>query len=276
VFYTSTDGSTWTTFETPGGGGASTMLAGTDALTLGAFGAGSGSLGGILHAAQVWNGIEGSGGTKVFDWSAENPIAVGKGSFTATSGQTVSVNRASAPVHALVVDGSNYGIWMNGATYLQIADHPVWDLDGFDRATLLIAVEYQAIPAGDVVLFDSTNANGLNGFRLWWSGGQFRFRLADASSPGTTVSVPATGVGRMQVVTVRITPKDVSIRCNGVNGTIATRTSGPVGPTVDGRVGTLATTRDQYFAGLVRTVRWWQKNLADNVVEAIETNLGAS
>lgn len=98
TFYTSTDGSTWTQLGDVGSKGATTSInSGTAIVEVGTRDQSGIPFAGKVHRAQIYSGID---GTKVLDINPSVDIDTssdadaGQASFTASTGQTVTVNRS--------------------------------------------------------------------------------------------------------------------------------------------------------------------------------------
>jgi hypothetical protein len=95
-FFRSFDGTAWTQIGTTVAiVGTVSMFAGTADLFFGSFEGGNEAIGNF-YAAQVWNGIEGSGGTKVLDVDCDAITDGSATSFQAVTGQTMPINRTTA------------------------------------------------------------------------------------------------------------------------------------------------------------------------------------
>ena len=113
-FYTSTDGSSWNQLgATVTGSGTTSIFSGTadvlfcDALTS------YNPLTGNVFAAQVYDGID---GTKVLDIDVGTDNSAGsQTSFTATTGQTVTLNRSSTG-NKLIYVPADVGVWQGDGT----------------------------------------------------------------------------------------------------------------------------------------------------------------
>lgn len=108
-FYTSTDGTTWTQLgSTITGGSTTSIFAGTGEVQIGARND-SVNMTGKVHRAQIYDGID---GTKVLDVNpstdidASSSVEAGQTSFTATTGQTVTVNRSATGLATAIVTRS--------------------------------------------------------------------------------------------------------------------------------------------------------------------------
>jgi len=94
-FYTSTDGTNWTQLGTTRtNAGTVTMFSGTSIVEIGSALAGTATaVAGKIYRAQIYNGID---GTKVLDVDTSVINNGSATSFTALTGQTVTINRSTA------------------------------------------------------------------------------------------------------------------------------------------------------------------------------------
>lgn len=132
-FWQSDNGVNWTQLgATITTAGTTSIGAGAAALMIGAFGAGTSNLlGGNYYYVRVANGIGSNTdpiqGTTAFLFDgAKNldGLATGATSFTASSGQTVTVNRSGTPSSAVVA--STYGTWVAKTYVSPTADPAPW------------------------------------------------------------------------------------------------------------------------------------------------------
>jgi hypothetical protein len=95
IFYTSTNGTTWTQLGTTvTTATVAALQTGTDAVEIGSRNVGAGSpLAGKVFRAQIFNGID---GTKVLDVDTSVITTGAATSFTAVTGQTVTINRSTS------------------------------------------------------------------------------------------------------------------------------------------------------------------------------------
>jgi len=117
-FYTSDDGITWTQLgSTVTTAGTTSIYSGTGLLILGGSVVGSTFITGKLFRAQVYNGID---GTKVFDADTSVITTGAATSYTALTGQTVTINRASSGRKAVAVTQPT---WLFGTDDQLIVDN---------------------------------------------------------------------------------------------------------------------------------------------------------
>ena len=108
-FYTSNDGTSWTQVgSTVTTAGVTSIYSGTANVAIGAFGSNNYRAAGKIYRAQILNGI---GGVPVLDVDT-SVIATGAAtSFTALTGQTVTINRSTSGRKTTVV---THPVWLFG------------------------------------------------------------------------------------------------------------------------------------------------------------------
>lgn len=134
TFYTSDDGSSWSTLGSAAvRAGTTSIYAGTASIEVGTFNGGLSNPAAMsVYRAQVYNGI---GGTKVLDIDTSVVTAGTAASFTATTGQTVTINRASAGRKSVAVVSP---VWLFGTDDLMIvANNTLVDFNATDSFTVV-------------------------------------------------------------------------------------------------------------------------------------------
>ena len=136
-FYTSTDGVTWTQLGTTITTALTTSIynSTSDVYVGIASNNASNPLAGKVYRAQILNGID---GTKVLDI---NTSIIGSGSattFSALTGQTVTINRSNSGKKTAVV---THPVWLFGTDdYMEVADNDLLDFAATDPFTLVAIV----------------------------------------------------------------------------------------------------------------------------------------
>jgi len=108
TFYTSQDGSTWTQLgNVITGVGTTSIFSGSQPVEIGAVNSGTAtSMSGRVYRAQVLNGIDGS---TVLDVDCDALTSGSATSFTATTGQTVTINRSTSGRKSVAVPSRSRG-----------------------------------------------------------------------------------------------------------------------------------------------------------------------
>jgi hypothetical protein len=217
-FYLSPDGVAWTQLGT-------TVAIGTGSLTNSAsdvqFGTTGGSYmaAGKFYRAQILNGID---GTKVLDVDTSVLTSGAATSFTATTGQTVTINRSTSGRKSVAVVSP---CWLFGTDdYMEVASQPLIDFGATDSFTMLAVVRQWNTPGTDRVLWKGLNTTGpLWGLNIT-SSTELNLQLTDGTNYTTgnvaittgAISVLAgivnrsTGIGNSIVNNAYSTNKDVS------------------------------------------------------------------
>lgn len=148
TFYQSSDGSTWDQVgNVESGAAATSIFAGAaDVHVMARTTSGTRSSTGSLYRAIVKDGID---GTTVLDVDTSVLTDGSATSFTATTGQTVTINRATSGRKSTVVHGGAGGgsLWLLGTDdYLEVADNDLLDFGASDSFTVLAVVRQWATP----------------------------------------------------------------------------------------------------------------------------------
>jgi hypothetical protein len=196
-FFTSTDAVTWNQLgSTVTTAGVVSIFSGAANLTIGSLGTGF-TTAGKFYRAQIFDGIEENGGTKVLDVDTSVITAGNATSFTALTGQTVTINRSTSGRKSVAVVSP---VWLFGTDdYMEVADNALLDFDASDSFTIVAAYRAWATLATNVARV-AKKANTTAATQGWLLG-----------SDGTTATLPRLQAG------------------DGVNGASATgpaRTSG--------------------------------------------------
>ncbi|MFZ9922747.1 MAG: hypothetical protein ACO3E4_07540, partial [Candidatus Nanopelagicaceae bacterium] len=115
-FFTSINGTTWTQLgSTITIAGTTSIFAGTSIVEIGVLGSSTGPFAGKLFRAQIYDGID---GTKVLDVDTSVITAGSATSFTAVTGQTVTINRSTSGRKTVAV---TQPLWLLGTDdYMEV------------------------------------------------------------------------------------------------------------------------------------------------------------
>lgn len=145
-FWTSADGVTWSQLgSTVNPGSTISIFDSTTAINVNGIN-GGGSAGTYkLYSAKIYDGLHdlnaGTGGTLVFDVDVDRDGATGSSAtFTADTGQTMTVNRASSGYKTTIVTENT--ILFGTDDYLQHPDDSFFDFDGSQDFSLFGVVRY--------------------------------------------------------------------------------------------------------------------------------------
>jgi len=158
-FYTSTDGKTWSQL------GATVTTAGTTSIDAGTATLNVGAEGAFPIAAKVYRGqvLDGIDGTTVLD--IDTSLTAGSAtSFTATTGQTVTIGRATSGRKTVNVVTP---CWLFGTDdYMEVADNALLDFTPADSITVLAVIREWATPTSGGRLVAKMDEAAPSGWRL--------------------------------------------------------------------------------------------------------------
>lgn len=221
-FFTSNDGITWTQLGATVTTALTTSIySGTAQVEIGSNDGGSSALAGKVYRAQILNGID---GTKVLDVDTS---VIGSGSatsFSALTGQTVTINRSTSGKKTAIVTAP---AWLFGTDdYMEVADNALLDFSATESLTLLYIGRQFATPAS-FGMFIEKIASGGAGYTI--SGASTNFYPDLALRDGTTtlnptITTPTWSAGTLFTVGMLV---DRSTQTLGyaVNGTLSSTAS---------------------------------------------------
>lgn len=223
IFYTSTNGSTWSALSTVDGASGTTSIASTGA----ALFVGSRTNSAIPAAMKIYRAIvrDGIAGTTVLDVDTSVITSGAATSFTATTGQTVTINRSTAGRKSVAVVKP---VWLLGtANYFQITDNDLLDFGATDQFTVLAVVRQWATFTGSSGVVAKKTATGATG--VGWAirnGGatpaQTYMDLYDGSTSSLPRSTDKTS-GVMQVLTAVVDATNATVYAGSTAGSPVAR-----------------------------------------------------
>ena len=180
-FFTSTDGVTWTQLGiTRTTAGVTSIFSGTSPLQMANPNYGT-ALTGKVYRAQILNGID---GTKVLDVDTSVITSGAATSFTALTGQTVTIERSTAGRKAVAVVSP---VWLFGTDdYMEVADNDLIDFGAADSFTVLAVIRQWATPASNGTLVQKASATNTNGYVLRQDG--TTFQVVSTTHDGTNTA----------------------------------------------------------------------------------------
>lgn len=267
-FYKSTDtasalasDTTWTQLGTTSTGSSiGATLDYNAALTVGAFRLADAGLDGNVYAASV-----GIAGTPTVVLNTGVITSGSATSFTATTGQTVTINRSTAGRKSVAVVAP---CWLLGTDdYFEVADSDLLDFAAGDSFTVLVVHRSWATfaTANTLIAKKANNAETTAGWGL--SGGataaQIRIRAGDGTAGTTAVSGSRTSGAVSVVAGVRNVGADTfTMYLNGTAGTPVTDASTTSLANADVmRIGRLSGAGTEYADGEFEAVAVWRKAL---------------
>lgn len=236
--------SSWTTISTHTTAGTVAIFSGSAVGSVGTWSDGTQPFGGNVHRAIVRDGI---GGTTALDVDTSVLTDDGATSFTATTGQTVTINRSTGATYKteVVVPGRPSRILNGTSDYGEVADNASLDFGASDSFTVWALVRQWATPVDfgiivdkSTIINDGWTLQARSTYRLWATidEGANRVTLSSAD-PGTS-----SGTLAMRSMVI---DRSGQMMYSGVDGTLSTGTSisavGTLANAVPVRVGRYAT-----------------------------------
>jgi hypothetical protein len=187
-FYTSDDGVAWTQL-------GATVSLGAGALTPSAYGFFAGSRAAAttpmkFYRAIVKNGID---GLTVLDVDTSVITSGAATSFTAQSGQTVTINRATLGWKAAAVVAP---VWLFGTDdYMEVPDNSLLDFGAIDSFTIAAVYRVWGTPSSRFVIAKKPGlADNTAGYVIYEDSGYAALRYADGSAEGVTFGSRTAGM----------------------------------------------------------------------------------
>jgi hypothetical protein len=243
-FFTSSDGVTWTQLGTTVTGvGVTSIFASTTAVRLGQD-FGSTVMAGKFYRAQVLNGID---GTTVLDIDCDAITSGSATTFTALTGQTVTINRSTSGRKSVAVpDRANRGasVMLLGADdYLEVQDnwqHGLLNFRQGDSFTVVAVIRQWATPITNRAIVGKYDATGIAGYRLRQSATAFA-TVAEIGSGGSSANDVGTSTSSGTLASyAAVADRSANVITAYANGT-------PSGsPTNIAAIGSLVTTQPLY------------------------------
>lgn len=276
TFYTSTEGTTWTQLGTSVVTATVAAIAATTAtLNIGAYANGTaGVSAGKFYAAQVRNGID---GPVVFDWDANrDAVNATHTSYTASTGQTWTVNRATSGRKTVVVEANK---WLLGTNdYIEVAHHPLLNFDADDNFTVLAIARSHHIPAANA-RFVSKRSTGVG----WAMGrlsatGNVEIAVNDGTWKGPNSVAITNGAMTMAAAVRSNAAANVRLYVNAATSNLYTDPlPGDLSNTVPVRIGAESTTTPASYHDMeLYAVYIWREALTASELAAIAADWGAA
>jgi len=163
-FFTSIDGVSWTQLgaTVTGSTGVTQLATGTVDVEIGSQFGSSNPFTGKFYRAQIFNGID---GTKVLDVDTSVITSGAATTFTALTGQTVTINRSTAGRKAVAVVSP---VWLFGTDdYMEVVDNSLLDYSATDSFTLVAIVRQWATQPASSNIVNKLDNSSLNGWSLF-------------------------------------------------------------------------------------------------------------
>jgi hypothetical protein len=226
-FFTSNDGISWVQLgSTVTQANTTSIYSSTSPLQIGTRGDNGNPVVGKFYRAQVFDGIEENGGTKVLDIDTSKITSGSNTSFNALTGQVVTINRSTSGRKSVAVVSP---IWLFGTDdYMEVANDALINFGAADSFTVLaIARNWNRTLINRPYLAKRT-ANVLAATESGWTVGNNQTLATTRIGDGTnTVSRDLTNVtaGEIEVLAVVRNKADSSL--------VLFRNSSPTAPVTD-------------------------------------------
>jgi hypothetical protein len=234
-----TEPSVWTTVNTVTTAGTATLSTDATALSVGQRPNTGNPTAGKFYRAIVRDGI---GGSTVFDADFTQGITSGaQTTFTATTGQTVTINRSTAGRKSVAVVRP---VWLLGTDdFFEVADNALLDFDATDSFTVVAVVRQWATPTSNGRYVDKRQTSDLAGYGLSTSGtaltlvGVIDAGATEISRSLTTISAGA--ISALGMVVDRSAQTLATFNGSSLSATASTTTVGSLASTAPLRIGAL-------------------------------------
>jgi hypothetical protein len=195
-FFTGNDGVTWTQLGTTQSYSGDAAAFNTGELRLGYTSAASGLFHGDLYRMIVKDGID---GTTVFDADTSVITSGSATSFTALTGQTVTINRSTAGRKSVAVVSP---VWLFGTDdFMQVANSDLLNPDVNEEFTVIILHRLPNVTSNQVLMTTRSNstAASLAGWTIRTSGTPNTRAQVDDGTNLSTLELTPYSVGDLQI-----------------------------------------------------------------------------
>lgn len=230
TFYTSTNGSSWSQLGTTVSLVAASIGDSGATLNIGARDGGTANLLiGKVYRVRVYNGISGSGGTKVFDADLTDDILVSPTSTTFTetgSSATCTINFPSSGSKPVLVNRDCFLFSTTLTSYLQVADTADLDFGTTDSMTVVILCRVYGTTASQCLFAKRTDpgtadAQGWELNRGTANAGVYAIG-SGLDSSSCTASAPTAGANAMYSGVRKVASDNITLFVDSTGGTPVT------------------------------------------------------
>lgn len=227
-FFTSTDGITWTQLGTDVTAATGNIYAGTDFLEIGTRALGAAELlAGKIYRAQIFDGVD---GVKVMDVDTSVISSGSATTFTALTGQTVTIQRASSGKKTTVV---THPVWLFGTDdYMEVADNAFVDFAATDSFTLVaIQRQWATFGTNDAILAKKADTTAATAGYLLGDDGTTaalgRMQIGDGTNGTSAVTGSSRTTGTLNTLAAvrNVSTDNTIVYLNGTAGTAVTDTT---------------------------------------------------
>lgn len=214
-FYLSDDAVTWTQLGSTVTSAAASTFNGTTVTGIGCGPALDSPLSGKVYRAQVLNGIS---GTPVLDVDT-SLVAGNSTSFTALTGQTVTVNRATSGRKTACV---THPVWLFGTDdYMEVADNDLIDFGATDSFTIVMLGRQWATPTNYGKWLNKSNNYPNYAIDTNTTSLQMRFTAIDSGAAHVVAQSTATFTAGQALVVAGVLDRGAVTGSVYLNGTLA-------------------------------------------------------
>jgi hypothetical protein len=195
TFYTSTDGSTWTTVGTSTGNSTADLLASTELISVGAYPDGSSFMMGRVFHTLAYDAV---GGDLISECNPDLDASAGDASFVASSTNETWTLQGSAAIVSRLVVSSQDNLHVDGTDHLKLSHIPSYDEDTGLWSAVCCIVHAEPLSTFRRV-WSTESASGI-GARLIWRDGDYRCRLGDGVASAEAIITTTPSVEEKQVI----------------------------------------------------------------------------
>jgi hypothetical protein len=201
TFFVSNDGSTWNQLgNVVTTAGTTSIFSSSTALFIGQWGVSSDVAAGKFYRAQVLNGI---GGTTALDVDTSRITSGSNTSFTAVTGQAVTINRSTSGRRSVAVVTP---VWLFGTDdFMTVPNNALLDINADDDFTVIGVARVWVAGVVNPLVSKGTGMNNFVGY-LWRTNNvtpnNMQAVIGEGSGFGTAYTSPAFTVGDPLIATL--------------------------------------------------------------------------
>jgi hypothetical protein len=243
-FFTSDDGATWTQLGSTVTTASTTSVYSSSAdLSIGQVQASTNMTAGKFYRAQILDGI---GGTTVLDVNTSVITSGSATSFTALTGQTVTISRSTAGRKSVAVVSP---VWLFGTDdYMEVANDALINFGAADSFTVLLAIRQWATPANFGVWLNKRDANdGSKGYSMAADGTNIRLIATIDDGPNSAFRQnPSFTTGGRAVLSTVVNRTAQTLETGVNGGGFGTVSTSSVGSLVNPRILVVGANRNSF------------------------------
>jgi hypothetical protein len=272
-FYTSTDGVTWSQLGATQTSPAGAIDGSASTLNVGEYGFEGLPLGGKVYRAIYRDGIDGSA---VVDIDTSLVTSGAATSFTAVTGQTVTINRRTSGRKAALVTRP---VWLFGTDdYMEVADNALLDFGATDSFTALVVARQWNTQSFTQLLSKIEGQSAIyNGWTLYTNSTTLGLQIADATNGPADTQAYSTGALHTVAGVRNVSADTLATYVNGTATTLSTdTTTGSLANSLSMRVGRLAGAGTSYTDMEVYGAALFRRALTAAEISALTTGFASA